>query len=452
MQTLVLGRVRNISVLAGRQSGKSHGGVLGLLLAAASRARTNWIYVTSTYASCEKMAYRPAVLLNADLGLGGNCLGGNQLQITFPNGSVVYFMGADSDKTVERLRGTPNLAGIIIDEAGIYDPDRLRQMIEAVRPGLRPLAGFLCVMGTPSRAGKQGTWYDITVNDHFDQHRFDYRDNDRVPSFADVERLIDEELAAMGLTRDSAYFKREYLALFEVDLAEKVYQLTDKNLVDHIPECETHITGGDIGVSANDALVSLGWSDGERASDVYVVDQEEQSGQDSIACAEMVNAHNAKRNPIEIAMDPGGLGQKTIKTVQRLYPNVPITEAVKPPIGIQVRAVNALLQGGDGWCLKIKRGTKLALELARPTWVDGLIGGQIDEHGKHSDLVPSLRYVAIKARPYLPDIPVALTPEEAAREARRASAERAERNRRKSVPSDYDQEEFVDGFEESFDE
>lgn len=400
-------RIRFIEANCGRQAGKSHGLGGATDLVASSTPSVNTLYVTKTFASCEKMAFKPAVKLGNEWRLGGRPRAGNSLDITYPNGSTSYFMGADTEGTIEKLRGTPNLALVVIDEAGLYDPDDLKLMIEAVTPGLRPLAGTLVIAGTPSRAGKQGTWWGITQNPHYDHHYFDYRDNDRVPSFADVERLIDEELATMfpdlspAERRETAYFKREYLAQFEVDLAEKVYQLTEKNLVDVIPEQDSHATGGDIGVSANDALVCLGWTDG--AHDIFVTDQEEASGQDSIACADMVNAHNEKRHPLFIALDPGGLGQKTIKTAQRLYPEVPVVDADKPPIGLQVRAVNFLLQGGAGWCLRIKRGSKLALELAGPTWVDGLIGGKIDEHGQHSDLVPSLRYAAIKARPYLPD-------------------------------------------------
>jgi hypothetical protein len=432
VNAIVLGPLRNVCGLAGRQSGKSHGGsALAPMLKVLATPGVNAIVVTATDASCEKMAFLPAVALNRAHGLGGvPTFASGDRSITFPNGSVVYYLGANNQRTIDRLRGTPNLVLCLIDEAGIYSSDMLAEMIKAVRPGLRPRRGTLCVMGTPSPAGKQGTWYDITVNPEYDQHRFDYRDNDRVPDFAEVERTIDEDLRAQfpNLTpaqaRLTAWFLREYMAQFEVDLAEKVYQLTERNLVDSIPPQETHLTGGDIGVSANDALVALGWTDGDH--DIYVTDQEEASGQDSIACADMVNAHNAKRHPILVAMDPGGLGQKTIKTVQRLYPEVNVVEAEKPPVGIQVRAVNFLLQGGDGWCLKMLRGSKLAMQLAGPTWVDGIIGGAIDEHGAHSDLVPALRYAAIKARAFLPERDGPAEPEDAkaARLEREAHAAR----------------------------
>ena len=226
--------------------------------------------VTATDASCEKMAFLPAVNLNRVHGLGGKAsFASGDRSIAFPNGSVVYYLGANNQRTIDRLRGTPNLVLCLIDEAGIYDPDTLAEMIKAVRPGLRPRRGTLCVMGTPSPAGKQGTWYDITVNPEYDQHRFDYRDNDRVlltswtsrrPSTRIYGRSsLDPTPAQARLT---AWFLREYKALFEVDLSEKVYQITERQPCrrhPHRPPGHVHVTGGDIGVSANDAIVSIGW-------------------------------------------------------------------------------------------------------------------------------------------------------------------------------------------------
>jgi hypothetical protein len=134
---------------------------------------------------------------------------------------------------------------------------------------------------------------------------------------------------------------------------------------------------------------------------VWVVEEREVSGQDSLAFAAMADDVNKRLHPVRIAVDPGGLGQKTIKTVKALMPSIPIVEANKPPVAIQVRAVNLLAQSGR---LKIRRGSQLAKDLARPTWVDGIVGGEIDEHGKHSDLAPALRYAVLAATPYLPQL------------------------------------------------
>jgi hypothetical protein len=462
VDALVLGRHRNICALCGRQSGKSHGAAaLAPLLLVLRTPGVNAVVVTATEASCEKMAFKPAVSLNRDLALGGRPhFAKGDLKIEFSNGSTVYFLGANHPATIDRLRGTPNLVLCVIDEAGIYDPETLAEMIKAVRPGLRPRRGKLCVMGTPSRAGKQGTWYDITENPEYDQHRFDYRDNDRVPDFATVEATIDEDLKAQfphltsAEARLTAWFLREYMAQFEVDLAEKVYQLGNDNLVDEIPDgpFDMQCSAGDLGMSANDSIVSAGWNDD--SGKVYITDQEETSGQDSVGYAQMVNSHDQKRHPFAIVVDPGGLGQKTIKTVQRMHPNIPIEEAVKGPMGLQVRALNDLLQGAHGWRLYIKRGTKLALELARPTWVDGLVGGDIDEHGQHSDLCPPARYLAIKIRQYLDDLEPPRTEAEKAHDKYVASVERGVKKAKQARLRDkgYDAEEFEDSLTDDLDQ
>lgn len=402
VESLVTRASRFLSALCGRQSGKSHGAVMAALIIASSTPDVAIIYVTSTDANVRKMAFEPARKLNRKHKLGGTAKESSPSKIVFTNGSTIYFIGADSDRTIERLRGTPNLILCIIDECGIYGSDILGKMIEAVTPGLRPMEGALVLMGTPSLEGPQGRFYEATQNPTYQQHRFGYKDNDRVKSFAKVEQLIDEELEALNYTRDSAYFRREYLCEFVVELSERVYQLAEGNYFDgDVPtDLDAFLTGGDLGMSANDSLVTIGWKKRDPTV-VWVVEEREASGQDALAFAAMADDVNKRRHPICIAVDAGALGQKVIKTVKTLMPTIPIVEANKPPVAIQVRAVNILAQS---FRLKIRRNSKLAQELGRPTWVNGIVGGEIDEHGKHSDLAPALRYAVLAATPYLPQI------------------------------------------------
>lgn len=395
-------------VLWGRQTGKSHGGQIGaeFLALQPSSADCAIIVITTTVDSVKRMAFEPAKRLIRDYCLPGRTTSRPPVAI-FKNGCKIYYLGADDDDTIKRLRGTPNLIAVFIDEAGVYDPDTLREIIEAVVPGLRPRAGKLIVMGTPSMFGKQGTWYNITQNPSYRQYRALYTDNTKVPTHVDVEKLIDEELATLfpELTKEArratAYFLREYMCEFVVDLEEKVYKLTDRNLVDALPMiCQHYATGGDIGTSAADALVTIGWNDG--SSDVWVMYQQAVTGQETLAFGRMIAANHRKFEPMAIVVDAGGLGGKAIETVQKIYPEIPLEAAVKPEIPIQVRAVNVLLAPGH---LKMLRGSPLALQLARPTWPGGEVGKKIDENGPHSDLIPSLRYVCIKVAGWLPKPP-----------------------------------------------
>jgi len=367
VNALVLRQVRNIDVLAGRQSGKSHGGALAACLIAARTPNVNLVYVTSTYASCKRMAFLPAVEHNRTHALGAAVNDGDMV-LTFQNGTRIYFMGADTDRLIDRLRGIPNLVLVIIDEAGIYGSEKLKTMIEAVRPGLRPMAGTLCVMGTPSLAGRHGTWFEITENPHFQHHRFDYRDNDRVPSFAEVERLIDEELRAMGLTRESAYFKREYLAQFDVDLSETAFRY-DREIAgyegDPPPWLEHFSVGIDPGTRDRTAIEVWGW--GLKSPLVYhvyeMVTERNANWSWSQIGAELGRIRE-RWNPAYWYYDAGG-SKMTLDIFTRDY-GVPVVKAaVKSDLPGQVARFADMLGRGQA---KIRVGSALEHDLQRAQW------------------------------------------------------------------------------------
>lgn len=367
VNALVLRQVRNIDALAGRQSGKSHGGALACCLIASATPNVNLVYVTSTYASCKRMAFLPAVEHNRVLVLGGDP-NHSEMSLRFGNGSMIYFMGADTDRLIDRLRGIPNLALVIIDEAGVYGSDLLKRMIEAVRPGLRPLAGTLCVMGTPSLAGRAGTWFDITENPHFDHHRFNYVDNDRVPSFADVERLIDEELAAMGLTRASAYFKREYLAQFDVDLSETAfrYQRAIAGYEGEPPEwLDQFAVGIDPGTRDRTAIEVWGWGPRERGIwHVHEWVTERNSGTTWAQIGEELGKIRERWAPHSWFYDAGG-SKMTLDLFTRDYDIPVIKAAVKADLPGQVSRFADLLAKGEA---KIRIGSALEHDLERAQW------------------------------------------------------------------------------------
>ncbi len=367
VKALVLRQARNIDALAGRQSGKSHGGALAVCLIAADTPGVNLVYVTSTYPSCKRMAFLPAVEHNRVNALGADP-NYSEMSLSFPNGTRVYFMGADTDRLIDRLRGIPNLVLVIIDEAGIYGSDRLRIMIEAVRPGLRPMAGTLCVMGTPSLAGRSGTWFDITENPHFQHHRMDYRDNDRVPSFAAVESLIDDELKAMGLTRASAYFKREYLAQFDVDLSETTFRYS-RDVAGYEGDAPNWLTsfavGIDPGTRDRTAIQVWGWGEQERGIwHVYEWVTERNAGTTWSQIGEELGRINKRWSPHAWFYDAGG-SKMTLDLFARDY-GVPVVKAAaKADLAGQVARFADLLAKGEA---HIRIGSALESDLQRAQW------------------------------------------------------------------------------------
>lgn len=367
VKALVLRQARNLDALAGRQSGKSHGGALACCLIGSEVPGVNLVYVTSTYASCKRMAFLPAVEHNRVHQLNGEP-NHAEMALAFPNGTRVYFMGADTDRLIDRLRGIPNLVLVVIDEAGIYGSNKLKTMIEAVRPGLRPMAGTLCVMGTPSLAGRHGTWFEITENPHFEHHRFDYRDNDRVPSFAAVEQLIDEELAAMALTRDSAYFKREYLALFEIDLNESAFRYS-RQIAGYEGDAPDWLTsfavGIDPGTRDRTAIQVWGWGEKEHAVwHVYEWVTERNANTTWAQIGAELGRIRERWNPHAWFYDAGG-SKMTLDLFMRDYGIPVVKAAVKADLPGQVARFADLLALGRA---RIRIGSALEYDLVRAQW------------------------------------------------------------------------------------
>jgi hypothetical protein len=351
------------------------------------------------------MAFLPARDMVDDFKLPATAVYGNSPAIKFDNGSVIYFIGADSEKAIGRLRGTPNLVLCIIDESGVYADDMLASMIKAVGPGLRPRGGKIVIMGTPPEGRSSGTAIDISNNPVYEQHRFDYLDNDRVPSFADVEKLIDEDLAAQlpGLTREerrrSSYFLREYKGLVAVDDAELVYSFSEANIGE--PDDDVYLSGmssvvaGHVGVMELDAAVLLQWLDDDDM--LYVTD--EIVGNEA-AVMDRVALWDSSRNPSAIEIYAGEK-PGSIKALRARYGDLPIVEPVPAAVNQQIADLNAALRSGR---LMTFRGSRFERDVKLPTWVDKIVNGKVDDAGsKKSFVVPAVRYGVLAARPLLPE-------------------------------------------------
>jgi hypothetical protein len=143
-------------------------------------------------------------------------------------------------------------------------------------------------------------------------------------------------------------------------------------------------------------------------------------------------------DPMLVAFDAGGLGLKTLMTLQKLFPGAPIRAVTKPSVNLQVKALNDRARRG----LKVSAESQLYAEIRNSEWVDGIVNGKIQETG-HSDVVPMARYAALELANLLPDAPVVETPEEKFKRERQEAAARAEKNRRQAnvpIGSVYDDE------------
>jgi len=421
---MVLDAHRNVVVVAGRQSGKSFGAVLRAALVARTLPNVNVVYISATFSSVKKMAWQPLIALNRDYALGG-MPHYTDLHLTFPNGSTIYLLGVDSEKAADKARGIPRLGLAVVDECQRYDPDILRYLLrDVIRPGLRPMAGQLLLAGTPSPLGKVGALWEATQNAQFSAHQFDAYDNVKVGTVQQIEQIINDDLAVEQQSRESAWFRREYLAEWVVDEEARVYHFEDdRNTYEDLPDdLNMYACAGDIGVRDADAMPIVGWNDSR--PEIYLVEEVIKRGQDALGMSDEVERVWNQYNPIVMAFDGGGGGLKTILTVQHLYPSAPIKAVDKPNVNLQVKALNQLLKR-----LKVKRSSRFYEEVRQSEWMNGIVNGKIREYG-HSDVVPAMRYLAVEILQYLPDEQPLVLPagpsmqdrmrEQEVREARRA--------------------------------
>jgi hypothetical protein len=299
----------------------------------------------------------------------------------------------------EKIRGIPRLALAIVDECQRYPDEMLNTLTrDVIRPALRDMRGAIWLMGTPNPSGKLGRFWELWNNKRWSRHGCTIYDNTKLGTAEETEAIISEDLEVEGLTKESAWFRREYLAEWVVDLASRVYHFDEaRNVYETLPRDLDHwLLGVDLGTADADAIAPLGWRDD--ASEIYLAHEDVVTGQTVQRLAEKLGAIWAFLNPIKIVVDTGGGGLKTLVSVQHLLPDVPLMAATKPPVNLQVKMLNNVLKTGR---LKVPRGSRFADDCRGARWVEGIVGGKVDETGaKHSDLVPAVRYAVIAAAPF----------------------------------------------------
>jgi hypothetical protein len=272
-----------------------------------------------------------------------------------------------------------------------------------------------------------------------DPYAFTVYENAKLGTREQIEVVVQEMLDEAGETKEGAWYQREIMARWVVDIARRVYHFDDeRNSWTTCPVLTAYAVIGDLGVRDADAVGVWGWRDGDPT--LYLVEEIVKRGQDTLTLADELRGVLERYKPILVAFDGGGLGLKVIMTLQKLFPGVPIRPVTKPPVNLQVKALNDRMHRG----LKVPVTSKFYVEVRNSEWEAGIVNGKILETG-HSDVVPMARYAAVELAQLLPDAPVTETAEEKHRRERREAAEKAERNRRFAEgPKDYDPTEFTD--------
>jgi len=437
-----------VVICAGRRWGKSVAACFKAYQVALATPNVTCCLIGATQGSISRIFWRTLREMNRVHQLGAVPLKGIEgWSMTLPNGSQVVLMPVDSIEAADKARGLSNVAFVCVDESQRYRAEVLRYLLLDVLKAMfidqraKGREAQLWLMGTPNPLGKVGTFWDYMTRKGATVVTGTVYDNTKLGTREQIEAVVDEMLTEESQTKESAWYQREIMARWVVDLARRVYHFDDDgNAWDILPRLTTYALIGDIGVRDADAVGLWGWRDGDPT--LYLVREVIKRGQDTLALADELRGLIADFNPILVAFDGGGLGLKVILTLQKLFPGVPIRAVTKPPVNLQVKAFNQRAKGGG---LKCARSSALYAEVRNSEWEGGIVNGKILETG-HSDIVPMARYAAVELANLLPDAPKEETADEQHRRERREAAEKAERSRRwaQNHNPDHDPNEFTD--------
>ena len=428
---------RTVAACAGRRGGKSYCAAAKGIDVCVSKANQAAVYIAATRSSAKRMVWRAMLDLNREYQLEGvpNLA---DLTLTFPNGSVFYVLQVDTEKAADLVRGIPNLAWVCVDECQRYKAEILRYLLKDVlRAGQLDALGSaqMWLLGTPNKLGKTGEFWERWSKPETSKHHFTIYDNDRLGTLEQIEAAVDVELKEEGETRESAWYRTEILAEWGVvDLRLRAYEFDDeRNTYDVLPSNLTHaVICGDVGWTDEDAVGVLKWADDNPT--LYLTKERIAARQTDIDLGEVLADEAAQNDPLVMPLDAGGGGKKTVQTLRVLHPDLPIVEATKPPVSIQVKVLNGVLRLGY---LKVPKRSRFSADVRTTAWVNGVVNGKLDEKGRHSNIVPAVRYGVIAAIPFLPQLEELTDDEKAAEKAkaeRRARLKKAEKQARAGKP------------------
>jgi hypothetical protein len=265
---------------------------------------------------------------NREWGLGLS-FNESDLVVTDAQGSTLYLLGANRDDLVDTLRGFP-LVLCIFDEAAFVRRGLLERCVdEAINIRLLDYGGQVWTISTPGYL-KSGWFYRVSsgLQPGWSRHRWSIYDNPHIPkdpSLSVIQKYqakvewIEKQREAKGWTFATPGFQREFLGEWAHDEESLVYPVTDRNLIQRMPDSwyskreQWHtVIAVDYGVTNPTAHSLWAWNDYEHTA--YLVRSRQDPGLDGVAAAEITQQWIADESPVVCVGDGGGLGKTYILT------------------------------------------------------------------------------------------------------------------------------------------
>lgn len=281
-----------------RRAAKSFTGGIYLIKTALENPNSNSLFIGLTRQSAHGIIWKD-ILRELDRTYKLNIkFNETLLTATFPNGSVIWVTGADTDEQeMNKLLGKKYKL-VVIDEASMFTVNVHQLVYGVLKPATADQRGTICLLGTASNITR-GLFYDITTNKEpgWSMHAWTAYDN---PHVAEQWR---EEIADINKSRplfkETALFRQWYLNQWVIDEDALVYKYSDeRNQTTGLPLFENsshYILGVDLGHSPDpSAFVVSCYND--TSPFLYIIHAEKHLHMDITAVSDKIKLLDKKYN------------------------------------------------------------------------------------------------------------------------------------------------------------
>jgi len=250
-----------------------------------------------------------------------------ELNITMPNGSVIYVSGAKDESEIEKFRGLA-LRKVYIDESQSFR-SYIQELIEdVIEPSLIDYDGTLILIGTPGPV-PAGYFYEASHSMGWSHHSWTMHDNPFIEkkSGKTADQQIRELCERRGVPLTDPSIRREFFGEWTRDDNSLVFRYNPAiNNYSGVPQNLTVVFGIDIGWRDSDAIAVLGYDNTDQR--VYLLEEYIKDKQTIGQLADAIDKLRMKYEPVKIVMDAGALGKKIQEEIRMRY-TIPVEAADK---------------------------------------------------------------------------------------------------------------------------
>jgi len=295
------------TAVCGGRAGKSFGIGSWLLEGPLIKPKAPSLYISLTRESGKRIMWQALLDLNRKHKLG---YVPNETDLILRRNGVgsVYLVGANTQKEIEKIRGT-GWGRVAIDEAQSF-PNFLKELIDdVIDPRLMDHRGQIRIIGTPG-AVPIGYFHELSSSPNWSHHAWTAFQN----PYVNAREHLETTLKRRGVTQDDPSIQREFFGKWAYDPSALVFKWSQANAKEPPQKLTDYVIGVDLGFDDADAIAVLGWN--AESPNLYLVEERITTKQTVTQLGAQITELQAQYQPHATVCDTGGLGKKIAAEVE----------------------------------------------------------------------------------------------------------------------------------------